>query len=425
MSVNGILLGQNTNNNNLDASQAEGATRNLFLESNINDTANKAALGEFTEYDNTYGLGYALALYGKVTNVQEFNELSKCQNRQEIIRNDKAIKIIKNNDKIKQLWNKYLFMVKGKYYEKKELVGDTPITGTIIQNPKNMFLYLYPYEGAVYVSQDLGQTWHLMGGRIGTGKLVFSSDYKYVYCYDYSSRASLKDYIYVSYDGITFGNSILYGYSGMRSSNQKGIIKCGEKYYYAYNEDYTSYIYTWNENDSFLDQSQIISKNFTNEINQYPVGRGGVFVTTSGFCTIFNDTFKEYDLLAAKSETPLCQYDVEGNFYIQLSSSESETQYYKITLSGEVIKLQNKENFPFPSVLNNIGHNYSLYSNLPYNAFVSLEGKLITNSFSDNNSLADLVFPTSNLAFVSNNKINGWEVSSEKKLYKVTGYLEK
>lgn len=91
--------------------EVQGKFRYNILKSNINDEANKHALMvniTESEEQRSYGLGYALALYGGMRDGYDFEILFNLDTLAQIKNDSEAMKIINKVMIIKDLWDKYI-----------------------------------------------------------------------------------------------------------------------------------------------------------------------------------------------------------------------------------------------------------------------------------------------------------------------------
>ena len=91
--------------------EAQGKFRYDILRANINDKANKHALMvgiTESEKQRSYGLGYALALYGGMRDGYDFEILFNLDTLDQIKNNDEAMAIINKVMILKDLWDKYI-----------------------------------------------------------------------------------------------------------------------------------------------------------------------------------------------------------------------------------------------------------------------------------------------------------------------------
>lgn len=421
------------------AMRADGLTRAIALDANVNDTSNRSAIGEYTRYMDTYGLGYALCFYGGVTKDQDFIPLSKCKNRREIANSVEALNVMGKYDKLKTLWRAYLYLLRGKYRVDKTLlgtVGSTSGTGEAVRNPVNGYMYT-KVGNSLYVSTDNGSTWKAM--MYGTNTITlnqgwaFSSDYKYVYGYYDQGKDNGWD-LYISTNGTTFDISL---YVKLRYGHvNQGMLKCGTYYYYGYS------IYPGNAyNSSYLNKcdgkslgSEVkrITYRYSEFTNQLKVGSGGVFIWTdtsnysdsmsySGFFAVFNDEVSEYKVSAiGNSPGSSYQYDLEGNLYVQLTVN-STSAYYKIATNGTVTQLADKSKFPAPNA-GSFGQQYQVPLGQKYKLNLHIGGGTVSDNYGEFTG-TQIVPAISDLEYVKDNTVT-WYTYEDGKVYKNVGVFE-
>lgn len=416
------------------AMRADGLTRAIALDANINDTSNRSALGEFTRYMDTYGLGYALCFYGGITKDQDFIPLSKCKNRREIANSVEALNVIGKYDKLKTLWRAYLYLLRGKYRVDRTLLGAVSgVSGTygVVRNPANGYMYV-SLSGALYVSTDNGAAWMTLSSTIDAG-WAFSSDYKYVY--GYHDRGSDNGWdLYISTNGITFDISL---YKKLRYGRiNKSMLKCGAYYYYAYSVDPgADRNSTWLakcDGKSLGTDVKSIAYRYSSCTAQLKVGDGGVFMcidTTdyssgnsySGFFAVFNDEISEYKVSATgTSPGSSYQYDLEGNLYVQLTVNDTSA-YYKIDTNGTVTQLADRSKFPAPSA-GSFDRQYRVPLGQEYKLNLHIGGGTVSDNYGEFTG-TQIVPAISDLEYVKDNTVT-WYTCEDGKVYKNVGMFE-
>lgn len=205
-----------------EANTAAATARAIAFDGNVNDQSIRSALGEFTPYKDTYGVGYALYMHG----IRSAGSLSdnfrqrlrdyfkEWKDRRQIVSTASGVAAINNLPIIKGLWRKYAFTIKGKTEENMTSYSYS----NIVKNPVNGYLYGWTIPGGnsygvLRVSKDDGKTWEPVkqGAAEFTGtsryiKLAFSSDYKYTYLIN-TGYSNNKDGVSYSTDGINFSES--------------------------------------------------------------------------------------------------------------------------------------------------------------------------------------------------------------------------
>ncbi len=94
--------------------EAQGKFRYIIIKAEINEASCKHAfMNGITklELENSYGLGYALALYAgyynNISKKDDFDVLYSLDKLSEIKNSSKAMQIINNDSNLKVIWNKY------------------------------------------------------------------------------------------------------------------------------------------------------------------------------------------------------------------------------------------------------------------------------------------------------------------------------
>lgn len=416
------------------AMRADGLTRAIALDANVNDKSNRSAIGEFTRYVDTYGLGYALCFYGEVSKDRDFIPLSKCKNRREIANSVEALNVIGKYDKLKTLWHVYLYLLRGKYKVDRTLlgtVGSASGTGEVVRNPVNGYMYVL-LSKTLYVSTDNGVTWAPLSTTVNEG-WAFSSDYKYVY--GYHDRGSDNGWdLYISTNGTTFDISL---YKKLRYGRiNQGMLKCGTNYYYMYSVNPgAGRNSTWLakcDGKSLGSDVKSITYRYSSCTAQLKVGEGGVFMcedkadysggnSYSGFFAVFDDEISEYKVLATgTSPGSSYQYDLEGNLYVQLTVNDTSA-YYKIATNGMVTRLADRSQFPAPNA-GSFGQQYQVPLDQKYKLNLHIGGGTVSDNYGEFTG-TQIVPAISDLEYVKDNTVT-WYTYEDGKVYKNVGVFE-
>lgn len=421
-----------------ESNSAAGVARAIAFDGNVNDTAMRSALGEFTPYADTHGLGYALYMYGiadagldKETASTVRDALMLCKDRQQIAASADAIDALGKLPKSRELWRKYAFTVKGKTTE---IVTDYGYTG-LIRNPINGYLYGFKLEDghsytSCFVSRDGGKTWEYImknGSAYARndryGKIAFSSDYKYVYYIETGSDVHTFRY---STDGVNFSNT----YTSVGSTSYATALICDHifmfkltdgKYVFFVDGDggtYWSRLYTKvsdgmtiNGNLSCDDTiAALVHVSYVGKSYAYPL-KDGVLITwaqgpasnsagnpnTVAVMTIQNkdgedvsQTKKETlyeadDDYGDRDEVIEVQQAEDGTIYLRAEvitrNNGSVLKRYKVTQSGEITELDDTTEFPAMQD-GDYGLVYALPQGQAYIPYISsYTGKLVKDNW--------------------------------------------
>lgn len=419
-----------------EANAAVGAARAIILDGNINDEVNRSALGEYTQYKDTYGVGYALFMHAlrNSTISANFaaiarNHLKLCKDRRQVAQSANAVQVISSLPAAKDIWRRYAFGIKGKTSEQETDYGQYT---RIMRNPVNGYLYGWvntsSYDYKPYVSQDDGKTWENI--KTGTSivgssryyKMAFSSDYKYTYLIS-TGYSNDKDGVYWSTDGINFSetdfrleawkvaDSFVYDnifmfkaaegryYYGVRGDNEASM---GRAHIYVSDGKSTG-SRVGDANDDWLG-------GYASHTAALPIDNGAVFCsihhpnsqyqggTQMAYVTIVRYVDGEDKKTSSVTELDELdteygsgnnghdvQMDEDGDIYIRsyvsTRSNGSKEEYRKITRSGRVDTISNAQGFPAGQA-GNLGLVYKLPSAQVYIPYISsYTGKLVKDNW--------------------------------------------
>lgn len=384
------------------AMRADGLARAIMLDANVNEAANRSALGENTRYADTYGLGYALCFYGGVSS-EDMDVLSRCKYRREIANSPEALAVIGKYEKLKSLWRAYMFGLLGRYTIRTEYLGNVGTTDnfTIKRNPLTGYLYAH-YSKSAYVSTDNGVSWTLMSSQVDD--LVFSSDYRLV-CSTYDLGSDNGDILRISHDGVEFDVNVTVStrYGGVYLP----LILSGDYYYFPV------IVYPGASNSSLklartssmggIDYVSTVDFRYQWVLGVYPVGdSGGVFLwkdesnTSSGtdyvgFWAVTSQGLFTYQIQAAgnsgHNNAVYAQYDMDGNLFLKLRR-DNEYAYYEVVAStGEVKMLPGAssdipEGFPIRKDVN-VGRQYVVPTGQSYELVLQENGTTVSDNFGE------------------------------------------
>lgn len=419
-----------------ESNSAAGVARAIAFDSNVNDDAMRSALGEFTPYADTHGLGYALYMYGitdagldKETASTVRDALMLCKDRQQIAASADAIDALGKLPKSRELWRKYVFTVKGKTTE---IVTDYGYEG-LRHNPVNSYLYGLKATSSSgsstywHVSWDNGATWGLVtedGSPTSYNskfKIAFSSDYKYTYMI-YTSGD--KNTVAYSTDGIDFSSSefklsawtladaVVYDNIFMHKA-------ADDRYYYmtwGSDERTLARVYTYvcdgksagEIADSSPSQSWTggycesgvvmpISNGLMYAYNERAQSgyTGGEEAVHIGTCVYKDGTdtgsYTRTMIAEADADYPADDFDIhlqqleDGTIYTKLRAGTRNngdvTVYYKVTQSGEITELDDTTEFPAMQD-GDYGLVYALPQGQAYIPYISsYTGKLVKDNW--------------------------------------------
>ncbi len=410
---------------------AAGAARAMILDGNINDTANRSALGEYTPYKDTCGVGYALFMHALRTSsisasftAVARNYLRLCKDRRQVAQSANAVQVVSNLPAAKDIWRRYAYGIKGKTEVSETDYGQYI---HITRNPVNGYLYGWintsSYNYQPYVSRNDGKTWENIktgtatetGGRSCT--IAFSSDYKYTYLIKNSGTYAQ---VYYSTDGVNFSSSYFLadGWKNSKAHIYDNIFmfKAAEgRYYYI----------TTGDNDMTLRRTWVfacdgISKGSSATTIWYagyqdfmaalPISNGVVVVTSESARSDYsggtnyieatkliysggNDTITTYTVKKDELDSdytnasPKCNVQMaeNGDIYLSLYTNSrnngSAQGYYKVTQAGSAGSLGNTQSFPAGQD-GNFGLVYKLPSDQVYVPYISsYTGQLVKDNW--------------------------------------------
>lgn len=381
-----------------ESNSAAGVARAIAFDGNVNDDAMRSALGEFTPYADTHGLGYALYMYGivdagldKETTETVRSALMLCKDRRQIANSAAAINALGKLPKSRELWRKYTFTVKGKTTE---IVTDYGYEG-LRRNPINNYLYgLKATSGNTkywHVSRDNGTTWELVtkGGSPTSYNakhtIAFSSDYKYTYMI-YTSGD--KNTVAYSVDGVDFSSTFTLAAWKLADAIVYDNIfmykAADDRYYYmtwGSNEMTLARVYTYVCDGKSVGEtadsspSQSWTGGYCEPGKVLPISGGLMYMYDEkaqsgntggeeavhiGTCVYKDGTdtgsYTRTMISEADADYPANDFDIhlqqleDGTVYTKLragtKNNGTATVYYKVTQSGEVTELDNTTEFP-------------------------------------------------------------------------------
>ncbi len=410
---------------------AAGAARAMMLDGNINDEANRSALGEFTQYKDTYGVGYALFMHAlRTSNMSASfvavarNYLRLCKDRRQVAQSANAVQVISSLPAAKGMWRRYAYGIKGKTE-----VSETDYSQYIhiTRNPVNGYLYGWintsSYNYQPYVSRNDGKTWENIktGASVETGgrsrAIAFSSDYKYTY---FISNADTYARVYYSTDGINFSSSYFQveGWKNSKAHIYDNIFtfKAAEgRYYYITTGDNEmtlrrTWVFACDGMSKGSSVTTIWHAGYQDFMAALPVSNGVVVVTSENARSDYaggtnyieatkivysggNDAITTYTVKKDELDddytngSPKCNVQVaeNGDIYLSLytdtKNNGSAQGYYKVTQSGNAGGLGSAQSFPAGKD-GNYGLVYKLPSGQVYAPYISsYTGQLVKDNW--------------------------------------------
>lgn len=415
--------------------RADGLARAIMLDANVNEAANRSALGENTRYADTYGLGYALCFYGGVSS-EDMDVLSRCKNRREIANSPQALEVIGKYAKLKELWRAYMFNLLGKYSIRTEYLGNVGTTDnfTIKHNPLTGYLYAHSGNNA-YVSTDNGASWTLMSSQVNN--LVFSSDFRLV-CSTYDLGSDNGDILRISHDGVEFDVNVTV--STRYGNIYLPLILSGDYYYFPVivypGSAYSELKLARTSSMGGIDYVSSVAFRYQRVLGVWPVGDNGGVVgwldeangndgtSYVGIWAVTSEGLFAYQIQSAgnamNNNAIYAQYDMDGNLFLKLRRDNTYAYYKVVAATGEVVQLPGAssdipEGFPIRKDVN-VGRQYVVPTGQSYELVLQDNGTTVSDNFGEFSGTTVLSGLLSNGGrpedYVSGNEIEYYECSS-------------